>query len=530
MKLALRIAFFFAFAAAALAAGVTGFFLARQELSVLWLAAIGLVGSFILGLLGCWAVAWLFAPVARMRAWVEALNKGEAGRELSVSTNDCRGQAARAVQEMAERNRREITWLRGILDAIPVGISVTDMDMHWTFCNKAALAALGKSSLEEVLGRHCSEKKGNICNTPRCGIMQLSQGNPEVINKLPNGRTMKVQLSYLYDDQGAKIGHLEFSTDITRLLEQEKEAVILARSGRIATADELTDVVNRLNTASDTLMQQIATTKNRVDEVSGRMNETATAMEEMYSTVREVSVNADSAAGAAGTVLENAQEGATLMSRTVNDMNRVQEHSLLIKNEMEELSEQAKTIGSVLTLISDIADQTNLLALNAAIEAARAGDAGRGFAVVADEVRKLAEKTMHATREVESAIAAIQSNTANSLSTVNSAVQSIHDVVGLAGETDRVLRRISELSESTSPAVTAIATAAGQQSQATDEINRNISDVNAMAGDAAVDMNLAAEEVQRIAECSHGIRKILDEIREKIRQEEEQEAASADRQ
>ena len=72
---------------------------------------------------------------------------------------------------------------------------------------------------------------------------------------------------------------------------------------------------------------------------------------------------------------------------------------------VQELSEAAKRIGDVVSLITDIAEQTNLLALNATIEAARAGDAGRSFAVVAGEVKALAGQTGKATEDMAKQIA-----------------------------------------------------------------------------------------------------------------------------
>jgi len=82
---------------------------------------------------------------------------------------------------------------------------------------------------------------------------------------------------------------------------------------------------------------------------------------------------------------------------------------------MNELASKTQDVVKFVTVIDAISEQTNLLALNAAIEAARAGDQGRGFAVVADEVRSLAQKAGEAARSISELVDEIgqASNDAN---------------------------------------------------------------------------------------------------------------------
>ncbi|MEI2468929.1 methyl-accepting chemotaxis protein [Peribacillus frigoritolerans] len=61
--------------------------------------------------------------------------------------------------------------------------------------------------------------------------------------------------------------------------------------------------------------------------------------------------------------------------------------------------------------ISKISEQTNLLSLNASLEAARAGESGKGSAVVANEVRSLADGSKEATKNIQSIIQSILSDT-----------------------------------------------------------------------------------------------------------------------
>lgn len=88
----------------------------------------------------------------------------------------------------------------------------------------------------------------------------------------------------------------------------------------------------------------------------------------------------------------------------VNALNQkaiiVNEQSLKVEENMEDLQKKTNEILGIIEIISGISAQTNLLSLNASIEAARAGEAGKGFSVVADEIRQLADQSKQSSTKI----------------------------------------------------------------------------------------------------------------------------------
>jgi methyl-accepting chemotaxis protein len=292
---------------------------------------------------------------------------------------------------------------------------------------------------------------------------------------------------------------------------REQEVSALMETMR-RVAGEAAAIAGDLTDASQELAAQTQQVSAGAEVQRARMAETATAMDQMNATVMEIARNATLAADASRSTREEAQKGAQVVQTAGQSISRVHEIATRLRADMQSLGRDAESIGEVINVINEIADQTNLLALNAAIEAARAGDAGRGFAVVADEVRKLAEKTTNATKEVETRISAIQTAAQRNVGNMDTATQAVADATGLAEESGGALRRIVEFADNTAGQVQSIAAASEEQSAASDQISRAVTEVNDVAAESARGMEAASEAVRALALMAERLRTIIQQM------------------
>lgn len=191
----------------------------------------------------------------------------------------------------------------------------------------------------------------------------------------------------------------------------------------------------------------LAQHQKAVTQQGSSVSETTSTVEELVSSARLSSEQADSAATAAKTAQETTIKGLELVSRNQADMNSLEEKMAAIAKQILSLSEQAGQIGNISKLVGELAGETNMLALNAAVEAARAGEHGKGFAVVASEIRKLADQSKQSAEKASQIVADIQRSTNTMVMTVEDGTKTTHQVsesVEQAAEAFEVLRKISE--------------------------------------------------------------------------------------
>ncbi|GAK55060.1 methyl-accepting chemotaxis sensory transducer [Candidatus Vecturithrix granuli] len=185
----------------------------------------------------------------------------------------------------------KVFWYEQMLDSLPWPLSVTDMDMKWTFINKAAEQLTGLKR-KQVIGQQCSNWNADICNTERCGIAMLRRGTPTSFLRQPGlDKDFQVDATYITNVQGERIGHIELVQEITatRRRKEYQDAEVqrlaqnlesLARGDlsfkiEIAEADQYTTEVRENFVQINTNLLQVKESISALVHEAGKLTEAA---------------------------------------------------------------------------------------------------------------------------------------------------------------------------------------------------------------------------------------------------------------
>ena len=237
----------------------------------------------------------------------------------------------------------------------------------------------------------------------------------------------------------------------------------------------------RLTSATQTLYSHSEAANSQANQQHLETDQVATAATQMVSAVEEIARNTSCAVEAAQKGFDYSHDGQRSVNAAIDSVNRLSKEMEKMAEVVSRLDTDTTAIGGILDVIRGVAEQTNLLALNAAIEAARAGEQGRGFAVVADEVRSLASRTQESTEEIHQMIEQLRAGAVQAVEAMQAnkeAAEYTISEINVAGET---LTNISGATETIRDMSLQIATSTDEQTVVVNEIQRNLSNIQALS-------------------------------------------------
>lgn len=251
-------------------------------------------------------------------------------------------------------------------------------------------------------------------------------------------------------------GNLAEKTAINDKQQHSVMAAIEAmRQSLIAIVANVLKHADGVTAASENISKSSVALSQRTDMQASALQQTSAAMGQVSESVKDNAASARQASQLSENAVSETRQGYQLVSKIVHTMESIKQHS--------------DSISSITKVIEDIAFQTNILAINAAVEAARAGDVGRGFSVVAAEIRTLSQKTTASAHQIKKLIDASSEKIGEGYSEISQAsdvMQKINQTVDLSSE---FIRKIADTSAEQSVATQEIARALTEMERTTQQ-------------------------------------------------------------
>ncbi len=293
--------------------------------------------------------------------------------------------------------------------------------------------------------------------------------------------------------------HATVTEDITGAIADSVNYAIDALRELVSTINQTSERVASSSAQSQSGSLRLAESSQQQAQQISEVNESIAQMAE---TINTVSQDAQDSARVAQSSVDVAHKGSVAVRETIKGMDAIREQIQETSKRIKRLGESSQEIGDIVGLITDIADQTNILALNAAIQAAMAGEAGRGFAVVADEVQRLAERVGNATRQIETLVKTIQTDTSEAMLAMEQTTTNVVSGAALAENAGKALEEIEGVSWTLAERIKSIAEVAQTQSTVAMGLREAMFGIREQTQGTAEEATQAAQEIGKMTALS----------------------------
>lgn len=261
----------------------------------------------------------------------------------------------------------------------------------------------------------------DMINKLACNARAIAEGNLQVGKLEPKSNDDVAVLTDSFNKMGENLRQLIGNINQSSLSVSHSAALLKVGVEQNARAlEQIASTVQQVSHGATNQAEQSSLTVevvNRLLEMNKRV----------YNNVRQVLVTSENATSAA-------EVGNQKVEKLLKQISIIEEKIIKTQAVTEILKNRSGEIRKILDTITNIASQTNLLALNAAIEAARAGEHGRGFAVVAEEILKLAKGSANASDDITGMLKEIQNQSQMVAESMLAGVEEVKEGARMAHE------------------------------------------------------------------------------------------------
>lgn len=269
---------------------------------------------------------------------------------------------------------------------------------------------------------------------------------------------------------------------------------------------EVSDTSGRVRERADAVFKLADEASEQANAASAELNTTANAL-------RQIGDQAQNAGRDAERALSKTADALSVVRATVDGIAVSRDQIRETEKRVKRLAERSQEISSAVSIIGKIAERTSVLALNASMQAVAAGDAGRGFAAVADEVKRLAENAREATQQIAGLVSAIQSDTTETLLTMNGTIAHVVEITKLADRAGVEMNETRAVTETLANSVRTISQTTQEQGEASQRLLSRAYDLISASQRTLEEIEQQRGETEQLASSASALVRTVSEFR-----------------